>query len=146
MKSFKPLSNHYVQVGAEGYNPFGWKLTWVYSMIKFAYDDIANQFVLDYSEARNWAGKVWWCFTCDAKIVDTITQMTLYRLYDRASWQMGSWNAKYTGYNEIEIKTTSTRNYLYVSYWVRIDGEGTFGNALNQWIPIIIQLIPQTSG
>lgn len=131
---------HRYNVGVEGYNPFGWKLAWVYSMIKFAYDYVANQFVLDYSEARNWAGKVWWCVTCYAEIKDTLTQMSTNRLYDRANWRMGSWNAEFNGYNEIEIKTTPIRNRIQVGYWVYIDGRGTFEDILFDWIPVIIEL------
>jgi len=132
-----------VKVGAEIYNPFGWKLAGVYSMIVFAYDDTTNKFVLadGYTYVRNWAEKAWWCLTCYAEILDTMGYTYPNKLYNRANWKMGSWNAEWTGYNEINIATTYTPNYIYVDYWVYVYGEGRYGEAIFDWIPVIIEFI-----
>ncbi len=107
-----------VKAGGELYNVLGMKLTGVYSQVRFAYDDAANRFVLEYTSVRNWAWRAWWCFTCFAYIKDTATSLTPTRLYDRALWEQGSWNVRYVGYNEIELKVTTTPGVLYVDVWV----------------------------
>lgn len=133
--------NNHAKAGAEGYNPFGWKMTGVYSEINFAYDDSSNSFVLSYTKARNWAWKAWWCATCYANILSTTTQMTSHRLYDRAEWEMGSWNGGETGYNEIELETTSTPNYIWTDVFVYRSGVGYQYPSLFDWIPVLIDWI-----
>ena len=88
-----------------------------------------------------WAWKAWWCATCFAHIKDTVTSFTSTRLYDRASWEQGSWNAHFHGYNEIELKTTSTPNYIYTDLWVYCDGSFYHWPKLFDWIPVIIKFI-----
>ncbi len=129
------------RAGMEGYNPLGMKLTGTYSMIKFAYDDTTNRFVLKYTIARNWAWKAWWCFTCFANIKSTTVSLTPTRLYDRAFWEQGSWNVHYNGYNEIELKTTSTPNYIYTDIWIYANGSPHQWPYLFDWIPVIIDFI-----
>ena len=133
--------NNRVKIGTELHNIFGWTATGVYSQIKFAYDDITNSFVLRYTKARNWAWKAGWCFTCYAHILSTTTQMTSHRLYDRALWEMGSWNGDWTGYNEIEIMTTSTPNRIYLDLWIYYYGGPTYHRILLDLIPVILQWI-----
>jgi len=134
--------DQYVMVGAEGYNPLDMKLTGVYSQIKFAYNEEQNKFLLDYTNARNWRYEARWCITCYANILDTKTTLTDHELYDRAMWEMGSYNVHYTGYNEITIKTTETVDYLWVDYWVYIDGKGKFGPGGEiSLLPIVIEFV-----
>jgi len=115
----------------------------VYSMIVFAYDDVKNEFVLErpFTYVRSWPEKAWWCLTCYAEITDVMGYTHRNELYNRANWKMGSWNARFTGYNEITVATTGTPGRLYVDYWVYIDGEGKFGELALKVIPIVIDFI-----
>lgn len=135
-----------VKVGAEGYNPLGQLLVGVYSQIEFDYDSVDNRF-LDI-DIRNWRYVAWWCLTCYAEITSTTTQVDpQLRLYDRATWRLGSWNAEFTGYNEIEVEREYwiDDDWLEIDYWVYIDGSGTYGDIIqgiaSEVLPIIIQFI-----
>jgi len=134
---------NYVRVGMEGRNIFGQKLTGVYSMIVFAYDDATNKFVLNnqYTYTRNWAEKAWWCFTCFAEITDTKSYTYPNQLYNRANWRQGSWNVELTGYNEITIATTSTPKYVYIDYWIHVDGRSDWVGKIFQLIPVALEII-----
>jgi len=63
------------------------------------------------------------------------------QLYNLAFWEMGSWNAGDTGFNLIDIQTTSDRQIIFVSHWVYVYGKGYFGDILWDLIPIAIELI-----
>ena len=129
------------EIGFEGYNMLHMKLVGVYSLIDFAYNDKKDEFVLDYTHARNWAWKAWWCATCYANIKDTDSQMTKHRLYDRALWEAGSWNAQCNGYNEIEIKTTGTPNKLWFDYWAYSSCSDLYTGKLLESVPMLVELI-----
>lgn len=116
---------NYVETGAEGYNPLGQLLTGVYTQITFAYDSNANQFVTDYryTFVRHWTYVAWWCATCYANILDVRDSTSPNYLYGRATWTMGSWNAQFSGYNEVAISTTNMINKFYVDIYVYSNGK-----------------------
>ncbi len=131
-----------IKVGVEGYNVFDRLLVGVYTQVKFDYDDVNNRF-WDV-DVDSWRYKAWWCFTCYAEITSTSTQVDPnYRLYGKASWNIGSWNVQFTGYNQIEVEREiwMDDDWIEIDYRVFIDGQGTYGDIIEDLAPNLLPVI-----
>lgn len=57
-----------VTAGREGYNPFRWQLTGVYSRVVYAYNWSSRSFLEPpFTYTEHWTYRAWWCGTCYAE-------------------------------------------------------------------------------
>ncbi len=128
---------------AEAYtrNIFGWKTTWVKTIVHADLNGCNGKFNTYTSYTRHEAGAAWWCLTCYSRVTNTQRIETQKKIGEVTKWVQGSWNVEFRGDNRVFAYAIGG---CRIEYKALIDKDATIVKAVHsiadaiEWIVKIV--------